>query len=139
MKKLVFIFGIIAALIVGSLIAYYTYNKPHIDIQKKEADFELDADVLLDEFLTDIDKANQKYSGKIVSVKGKLNEQFAEGQPSTSFLIFGERAIVNCELDSTMTSRLKGLKKGHQISVKGLFIGYDDLLEELQIKKCIIE
>jgi len=139
MKKLVFIIGIITAIIVGSLIAYYTYNKPHIDIQKKEADFEIDADALLDEFLADINKATLNYNGKIVIVNGKLITQILDDQPASSILIAGEKAIVNCEWDSAKAFQLKEFKKGDQIAVKGLFVGYDDLLEELQIKKCIIE
>ena len=137
MKKAIYIPGIII-IIFGALYAYYMFNKPHINVQKQDADFEISGDAILNDFLSDPSAANIKYSGKIILVDGTLNSEISENTAVKSILISSEEAIINCELDSTQMTDIHKFTKGDQIYVKGIFVGYDDLLGELQINNCYI-
>jgi len=137
MKKTLFIGGSIAVIIVA-LYIYYMYNKPHIDVQHQEADFEIEADIILNDFISDAAEAALKYNGKIIIVEGILNSEITMESESRSILIASGEAIINCELDSTQVPELQGYIKGDPISIKGIFVGYDDLLEELQLNNCYI-
>ena len=66
-----------------------------------------------------------------------FREKEAESQLK-SIVISGETAIVNCELSNPGTIKVNTQNIGKPISVKGLFVGYDDLLGEIQLKKCTI-
>jgi len=137
MKRTIFILGIII-IVCGILYALYMYNKPHRNVLKQKADFDISADIILDEFLTDPNEANLKYSGKIIRVDGKLTSNLSDNSEIKSILLNSEKAILNCILDSTQVSELQGFNKGDLITIKGIFVGYDDLLEELQFNNCYI-
>ena len=114
------------------------YNKPHVNVQKQKADFEINANIILNDFLMDPAGANSKYSGKIIVIKGKLMSAVPDKPEFKSILINSEETIVNCELDSSRVVELQQFTQGDQIAIKGIFIGYDDLLEELQMNNCFI-
>ena len=59
MKKTIFILGIIV-IISGMLYILYMYNKPHVNVQKQKADFEINANIILNDFLMDPAGANSK-------------------------------------------------------------------------------
>jgi hypothetical protein len=137
MKRIILILGIII-IFSGILYALYMYNKPHKNVLKQKADFETSADIILGDFLTDPNEANLKYSGKIIIVDGKLTSNIPDNSEINSILLNSEKATLNCMLDSTQVTELHGFDKGDLITIKGIFVGYDDLLEELQFNNCYI-
>ena len=56
----------------------------------------------------------------------------------TTIIIKGDQSLANCEMDTLYTNKIPSFTAEEEISVKGLFVGYDDLLGELQLKKCLI-
>ena len=126
----------IGIIIAGIVLTYYLYNKPHVNVSKQQVDHEVTLDKLLVEFNTDINAANQKYADKILLLTGVLHSD--PGIDKTDFVLSSENGIANCELDSQYNETLRNYKPGDQLRVKGIFVGYDDLLGELQLKKCMI-
>ncbi len=58
MKKEIIKWGIailVSGLVIGGSAAIYLFNMPHRDVQASSVDFHLDAKVLVDEYLTDLD------------------------------------------------------------------------------------
>lgn len=135
MKKILVI-AVIGIIIAGIVIAYYLYNKPHVNVSEEKIDYEMVLDQLLVEFSTDMNAANQKYADKILLLTGILHTDPETG--GTGFVLSGENGVANCELDSQYIETLKNHTAGDQLKVKGIFVGYDDLLGELQLKKCMI-
>lgn len=133
MNKKVFI--VLAILALGALfVVYRIYNKPHKDIAAADVDFELQLSVLIDEFESDSEAAQLKYTDKVIMIEG-IFQDFQDGEFAHLFLSDGELGIANCEL-------LKGQnvnENSDNIRVKGLFVGYEDLIEPtIQIKKCTV-
>jgi len=127
---------LVVVLIVGSLTAYLLYNKPHIDVRGHRVDYEVGVDALLNEFNQDVSLANQKYAGKIILLSGELLSKPEMDQ--LTIVLKGKNGVANCEMDSLVLETMANLLPGDQLGVKGIFVGYDDLLGELQIKKCVI-
>lgn len=69
-----FIIAGVIAVLLGGLIAYKIYNKPHRDIAAERADYTVTADALFDEFEQDEPAANAKYLDNVVEVSGILEE-----------------------------------------------------------------
>ena len=137
MKKVIITLGSMAV-IAAVIYAYFMYNKPHTDVEHHKADFIIAADSILNDFMADPSAAAQKYNGKIIITKGTLQSEVIPGSDNKSVLLTDGNATINCELDSTQVTELQGYTPGDPISVKGIFIGFDDLLEELQLNNCYI-
>ncbi len=116
------------ALIILLVVTYIGYNYVMAtpkDIQTSKADYSLDSSIFSKEFTTDLVASEKKYTKKVVSLKGKITEVENDGITINK--------TVYCKLDKTT-----GLKVGNQIEVKGLFIGYDELLEIIKLDQCSI-
>lgn len=67
-KKIILV--IIVLGIVGALIVYKMYNKPHVDITETSADITISANKIMQDFSSDETTANTRYLDKIIQVKG---------------------------------------------------------------------
>ena len=120
------------------VIAYLTYNKPHIDVSNRIADYSLTADELYEEFSEDDVIALTKYNDKIIELAGRLQLISKSDKSISNIVLEGDIAVVNCEMDSLYIFQLESSKEGDHIQIRGIFVGFDDLLGELQLKKCIV-
>ena len=137
MKKI--LIGMALALILGGIIAvYFVYNKPHIDVSNRNADFILSADELYEEFFENDVIALEKYNDKIIELTGRLQVISKSDKSISNIVIAGDLAVVNCEMDSLYVSQLELGMEGIQIQIRGIFVGFDDLLGELQLRRCIV-
>lgn len=137
-KKHLFIIVAIILAVYGFYVIYSTYNKPHKIISELPADFHLSADDMMQEFIINESLAISKYLDKIIAIDGNLKLIGPADAELMSIVLHGNMAIVNCELSSADVKEIGERTIGDELSVKGLFIGYDDLLGELQLKKCTI-
>jgi hypothetical protein len=126
--------GIIILTIGGAVVAYMMYNKPHKDIAAAKIDHSLNLAVLMDEFSNSPEEASSKYTSKVVAIDGLL-KSIEKGTPTYILIEDDKGRIANCEMLGSLEANLN---IGESVKVKGLFIGYEDLLEELQLKKCSI-
>lgn len=128
--------GLLVVLIVIVLSVVYIYNKPHRDVTGESAAYELTLDELHNEFSKDEAAANTKYFNNVVVVSGTLTslKETKDGRYNFVIETSGKTAsgeIIDFEGD------VKGLI-GKEVKIKGLFIGYENLLDEIQLSECII-
>jgi hypothetical protein len=138
MMKLKIVALIIALLVAAASITFFMYNKPHRDIRSADPDFTTSVGILMHEFGTNEQAAYEKYSGKVMLVRGRI-ESVTNGNDPAGILLKDGEFRANCEMDSLFNIDEVQLTAGDSVNMKGLFVGFDDLLGELQLKKCIIE
>lgn len=127
MKRRIFLFVFIAAA-VGISVYFYAY-KGHRDIATETADFTLTVVQLQKALGTNDSLAYKKYQDKTIQVSGKLSSIDAENKA----LVIDEKLFATFLKDVP-----KGLEAGGQITVKGRFLGYDDLLEEFKMDQATV-
>lgn len=138
-KKHLYIIIAILLSVYGIYVVYSMYNKPHKIISEQVADFHISADVLMKEFEFSEDLANTKYFDKIIVIEGNLKLNAATDSELSYIILKGENVTVNCEMSvENNHHNIQKYNDGEKLFVKGLFVGYDDLLGELQLKKCTI-
>jgi len=138
MKRI--IFAVFLAILIGGIaIGYYMYNKPHVNVKESKVDITTTVDAILNEFTTDQGTALAMYADKVVLLSGTFGGIANGDGGSVTIIIKGTNGLANCEMDTQYSSNMPSfLAVDDKITVKGLFVGYDDLLGELQFKKCTI-
>ena len=115
--------------IIGVVVVYLTYNKPHKDFNKSRSEFTIESKDLIEFYQNDADNANTSYLDKILLLTGVITDI------GTNIIIL-DNGIV-CTLDPSQVINKK-INLGSKISIKGRCIGYDDLLEEIRIDHSFI-
>ena len=115
--------------IIGVVVVYLTYNKPHKDFNKSRSEFTIESKDLIEFYQNDADNANAKYLDKILLLTGIVTE-------TEENIIILDNGIV-CTLDPSQKVNEK-INLGTKVSIKGRCIGYDDLLEEVRIDHTFI-
>lgn len=133
-KPLLIVVGI--GLLVGTGIVLYLFNMPHRDVQATSADFSYTASAVVDEYLSDADKANAKYldeegESKILEVSGTVFSISEDFNQQKVVLLKGEndKAGVSCTFTSETNAAVASLKIGDQVIIKGVIrsgASYDD-------------
>jgi len=120
---------IIALLVfIGAGIIVYNYIfQEHRNIETEKSEYTLSSIEILNEFSIDPLKSEKKYLNKTIEVTGKIT---AHSDKSISL-----DNIVFCQFSTYIK---KEIKNNTQIKIKGRFIGYDDLVEEIKLDQCII-
>tara|TARA_B100001250_G_scaffold277351_1_gene239822 strand:- start:129 stop:542 length:414 start_codon:yes stop_codon:yes gene_type:complete len=115
--------------IIGLIIIYNTYNKPHKDFDKSPFEVTIESRELISLYQDNTDNANTRFLNKILLVIGTITNI------ETSIIIL-DNGIV-CTLDPSQIITEK-ININNKVSVKGRCIGYDDLLEEVRIDHSFI-
>ena len=122
----------IILLVVLVLVAFFGYNyvyKSHRDISTEEASFSIQVATLANDFKVDENKANEKYLDKTIDINGTV----------TSFDKESNLLVIDEVLSATLLEKpQKEIVKGQNITIKGRFIGYDELLEEFKMDQVTI-
>ncbi|WP_250433125.1 OB-fold protein [Hanstruepera flava] len=125
MRKKIIIIALL--LIVLAIFGYNYVFQNHRNIQLEPASYVTSALVLAREFQENSSGSELKYLDKTIQVSGKISEL-------NNLSITLEEAVY-CQFIDTLNLKLK-LKENLQI--KGRFIGYDDLLEQIKLDQCHI-
>jgi hypothetical protein len=137
--KLKIIVIIITVLVIGLTAVLFMYYKPHKDIRSASPDHITNVEKLMLEFGENPQMALERYSDKVLLVSGRIESWSDADSGIESILLQEGEYRANCEMDSLFRLIQEKLITGDSVKVKGLFVGFDDLLGELQLKKCIIE
>lgn len=125
-KKIGLIFLLIA--LIGSFIYFYAY-KNHRDISSEEVQYNTKISDLQVDFIKNESKANSKYQDKTIQVSGNI----------TSIEKDSRGIVLDNKLFGTFKDSIpNNLVKGNIVTIKGRFIGYDDLLEEFKVDQITI-
>ena len=129
------IFALLVVIIMTT--GYFIYNKPHRNVLIEEAQFSMALVDMNNEFLIDEEAANSKYLNQVVEISGiavgidkKANDNYDVMINSRGILATGE--LINIDVNPE-----KLINK--EVVLKGLFIGFDNLLEEIKLRECSIK
>ncbi|RXR29131.1 hypothetical protein EQG68_13450 [Flavobacterium piscinae] len=126
-KKIVIIF-FLGTLSVSAFFYFYVY-KSHRNITTETVAFSLSAIQLHREFMNDSEANVKKYADKTIETYGKI----------TSLDLENDAIVLDDKVFLKMTDKIsKDLTIQQTIKIKGRFVGFDDLLEELKMDQCII-
>lgn len=123
-KSKTFLLFLIATLIIGFGIYDYVM-KPPATIESKKVDFSGTAIA----FVTEVRNEPLKWTNKVVILKGAVTSKDGIG-----FKLDGK---VFCQTKEGVD--FSGLTRNQAVKIKGRFIGYDDLMDELKIDQTIFQ
>jgi hypothetical protein len=124
--------GLLICLLVVCLFAlagYFYMFQDHRDISVEDATFTLTVSELKSQFTDNAVVANAKYIDQTIAVTGTI----------TSIDKLGHAIVLDQKLSAVLKdSIMDGVSPQMLVKVKGRFLGYDDLLEELKIDEAMI-
>ncbi len=125
-KKVIILLFVILAVSIG--IYFYAY-KEHRNIADETSEYVISVKNFEKDFAENDSLANLKYLDKTVDIKGKITAI----EPENKALIIDEKvfATFNDVFPNDLTV-------GKVLTVKGRFVGYDDLLEQYKIDQITI-
>ncbi len=142
MRRRIF-FGAAILMVIAGAVFLYFFNLKFADIKSEKADFEVNAQDLIGEFVKDSKSANVKYTEKIIVVNGQVSSAEVvdtmvnikiEDTLSGSYVIFA--------FQSQHANEAKTMVEGDSVSIKGSCSGgsYSQILESTSItfKRCTL-
>ncbi len=133
LKRIIWV--ILALAVVGGFIAYKMYTKPHTEVNAMNADFQLSAAQLFQEYSENEDAANAKYLNKVIEVEGDISVINTLQSGSSFGLETGDpMGGVTCEFEAMDATN--GLNTGQKVKVKGFCSGK---LMDVVLVRCSIE
>lgn len=124
-KNLLILLGV--GILIAGAVALYMFNKPARDIQATQTDFSYKASEIVNEYLTDAKKANDKYldeegNSKVLEITGtvaNISEDFNHQK-----VILLKAAIDKAGVSATFTKETNShtgkIKIGDEITIKGV-------------------
>ena len=131
-RKLKFRLGLSIILILISAIVvlnFYVYQS-HRDINAEKAAFETSVSELSQRFINNIDSSTVIYADQTISIYGNVTALDLKQNTIT---------LDNKLIATTSKEEINRIKTGELIKLKGRFIGYDELFNELRMDQCTIE
>lgn len=122
-------YWILIAIVIIAIVGYNYLYKDHRNIESEKVQFSLTAQQIHSEFKNDIDLSQDKYLNKTMEISGLVSEK-NETEITIDDKVF-------CQFSKKITKQ--GIQPHSKITVKGRFIGYDDLLEQIKLDQCIIK
>ncbi len=136
MKKNKIVIVILIVGFVGVFVAYKMYNKPHVNVVETKSDITLSASKILNDFSTDENAANKLYLEKIIKINGTISELNIEKERGIITLKTRDNfGSVLCHLSEGGMKKMKSLKVGQTITLKGICTGF---LMDVILVKCEI-
>ena len=135
-KNIKILIGLIILMSIVILFALNLYNKPHLNVEKTEADLVINIHELLDDYKNDENLANGKYVDQVIQISGEISEINIEN--GNSIIIFKDStgtSSVMCHMSPEENLKVLKLKKDGEIILKGICTGY--LLDVIMIR-CVL-
>ena len=132
----------ISIIIILVCINVYTFVLPffkssNINLEKVNSEVSLNANQLVASFVSDEEKSNQLYAGKIIEVTGFVKEvSFLNNRKTLILYTKDEKSNIICDLHKSQTEKIKNLKKHQEIKVKGVCKGF---LKDVILLNCYID
>lgn len=135
MKVKIILYALLAVIAFTAIVTAWMYFKPHASVRNKQTAYKLSAKQLADAFSNDEEKANSLYTGKVLEIKGYLQE--VTFHDSTVVLMLGDVSQsngVSCFLRDD-SKNIQSLKAGNEVTVKGICSGF---LLDVVVENCIL-
>ncbi|TWO31875.1 hypothetical protein E1J38_010840 [Seonamhaeicola sediminis] len=118
---------ILIVLLILAIIGYNYIYQEHRNIEAEPPEFTLSSESLFNQFVENASDSEKKYLNKTIEVSGVITEL------DKSNLVLNEKVF--CQFQNLNN---KNISKSITIKIKGRFIGYDELLEEVKLDQCVI-
>jgi hypothetical protein len=129
-------------LVIGLCVLYWVFNKPHRNVEGEKPAFIMTATDLYSEYSTNEEASNTKYVNKVLQVTGPIAE-ITIGENEATIVLIDEMEGVSCAMDSLaaveMKDKIKSLKQGDNITLKGKCDGYDMIMGVVLTKCFFVE
>ena len=131
-RKLKFRLGLGVALVLLSAIVvlYFYVYQSHRDIDAEQATFETSVSELSQRFINNPDSSTVTYADQTISIYGNVTALDLKQNTIT---------LDNKLIATTSKEEMNRAKTGELVKLKGRFIGYDELFNELRMDQCTIE
>lgn len=118
---------VLLVLILLAVAGYKYIYQDHRDIQKEQPEYVISSNFLANEFSQNSIEAEKKYFDKIIEITGTITE--------VNRYEITLNNIISCRFDSIIKNSIKVNQK---ITIKGFFLGYDDLIEQVKLNQCSV-
>ncbi len=112
------------------IIVYAVWNKPHKNYSNTKPNITIDSSNFINEFKTNSTLATEKYLNQVILVNGNVTDRL------TKSVVLNNEIV--CTLDSSSLKALGLIQINNEVSIKGRFVGFDDLFEEIRLDHCFI-
>lgn len=126
-KKIVLLIVFIA-LVVVAVLYFYVY-KDHRTISHESAKFTITVSQLHEQFKENDSLANATYADQTIVVSGVITSI----DTANNAVIIDEKLFLTFDVSEKIN-----LQSNQSVKIKGRFVGYDDLMEELKMDQCIL-
>ena len=116
--------------IVLLIIVYAVWNKPHKNYSNTKPNITIDSSNFINEFKTNSTLATEKYLNQVILVNGNVTDRLTKSVVLNNGIV--------CTLDSSSLKALGLIQINGEVSIKGRFVGFDDLFEEIRLDHCFI-
>ena len=117
-------------IILLAIAVYFVWNKPHKDYSTMRTDITISSLNFINEFKANSTLATEKYLNQIILVNGNTTDKLTKS-------VVLDNGIV-CTLDSSSLKALELVQINNEVYIKGRFVGFDDLFEEIRLDHCFI-
>jgi len=131
-RKLKFrlLFSTVVGLFLTIIALYFYMYQSHRNIASENAAFETSVSELLQRFINTTDSSTAIYANQTISIYGNVTAlDLKQG-----IITLDDKLIA-----LTTKVEIDKIKKDDLVKLKGRFIGYDELFEELRMDQCIVE
>lgn len=148
-KTLLILLGV--GILIAVAVALYMFNKPARDVQATKTDFSYQASQIVNEYLTDAKKANDKYldeegNSKVLEITGTVAQISDDFNHQKVILLKSatDKAGVSATFTKETSAHTSAIKVGDQITIKGVIHSgatYDkdlEMYENVTLDKCDI-
>lgn len=142
-KIVLIVFG--AGILIAGGVGYYMFNKPARDVQNTETDFNYQASEIVNEYLTDSQKANNKYldeagNSKVLEISGTVAEISEDFNNQKVILLKneGDKAGVSCTFTAETNANAQNIQIGDLITIKGVIRSGATFDEDLDMYENVI-
>lgn len=123
---------------IGAGVGFNMYNQTHEGLKDVEPDFRLDPITLYSAFEGNERKANEHYLGKVIEIEGAIGTiEFPANGPTNIVIKTLEDSFggINCSFTELDSSRLRTLKQGDLVKLRGECSGY---LMDVNLVRCVL-
>ena len=117
-------------IILLAIVVYFVWNKPHKDYSTMKTDITISSINFINAFKANSTLATEKYLNQIILVNGNVTDRLTKSVVLNNGIV--------CTLDSSSLKALGLMQINDDVSIKGRFVGFDDLFEEIRLDHCFI-
>lgn len=122
--------GVVLVMISAIVVLYFYVYQSHRDIDAEQATFETSVSELSQRFINNPDSSTVTYADQTISIYGNVTALDLKQNTIT---------LDNKLVATTSKDQMNSAKMGELVKLKGRFIGYDELFNELRMDQCTIE